>query len=342
MFLVLGMSNQDELDRIDKLIAQHSVNEICPEGQPADHRDRSKHFKYGEDTGKKGMSGGVVPTGYRCHRCGEATHFIADCPYEEGNKHHKIRQARGVPKSFLETVGEGTAGAFLSADGELVRMKVVNKEERLRITGKDSVDLSVRRYFGLSYSRVMEELVCPLCREFFNFPISITKCCGENYCKSCLTSHLDKTFTSADGSIAPRECPGCSKTGLLSSDYTTDKNFENLLQSVLGVSATAVTTSGTRGVYMRSQSSSRGGVVKKQRAEKINLEIENEIKIDNITKNTKFKNLISVRGGRQNPFFSESAKRLTEEEFEEWKNRFRESLEIVGQFEYFSKKFKKE
>ena len=325
--------NEDELSKIDAMIAQHS--EVF-EGAP--HLRYSRAVKYGEDQqGRSAPSGSAsVPQGnYRCHKCGETGHFIQDCPVgtEEG-KMGKVRQARGIPKTFLETVTEAEAaksgGAFVSAEGDLVVMKTASKEERLRLVGP-STDVELQRAFGKSWEEVKKAISCFLCSDVAKNPVS-TPCCGEVFCRQCILSHLDRTIISLDGSMEVRECPNCDRKGIVSSELVPDQALASLIGGRSSIN-----------VPMGLSSSSMGDNAfdRKKKQKKVgqgNVEVElgdsivpvsdlsNPASEETRARPVRHANTVLVPGGSKNPFFEKSPPLLSESEFRLWKSRFGRSL----------------
>lgn len=334
------VDDEDELSRIDAMIAQHSdVFEGVPQLR------YSRAVKYGEDEKQRSASGGsAVPHGnYRCHKCGEMGHFIQDCPAgtEEG-KLGKVRQARGIPKTFLETVTEAEAaksgGAFVSAEGDLVVMKTASKEERLRLVGS-SIDVDLQRAFGRkAWEEVKKSISCSLCGEVAKNPVA-PLCCGELFCRQCILTHLDRTIISLDESLEVRECPNCDKKGVVASDLVP----VNVLASILGKK--------TSGIEKGSGGGSRVGNIdsfeedrKKQKKFHGQFEVqlddyvtvpESAEKTDGQSQSQKSRimrhgNTVLVPGGTKNPFFEKEAPLLSKSEFSLWQERFREALRDAG------------
>ena len=315
-------SSEEELSKIDALIAQHSESLEGPQLR------YSRAVKYGEDQ-KKGPS--VPHGGYRCHKCGEAGHFIQDCPTDEG-KAGKVRQARGIPRTFLESVTEAEAaksgGAFVSAEGDLVVMKSASKEERLRLVGQ-SVDVELQRSFGKSWEAVKKAVSCFLCGSVARNPVS-TGCCGELFCRDCILSHLDRTVIAIDDDAM--ECPNCDRKNLSMADLVEDR----AVMAVVGQSASmAQPGGGVRAVlpHSKRQRFTKDAVGRT----KISVELEGDVgsapESDTAAgpRITRHANTVLVPGGQKNPFFQIGAPLMSEVEFETWKSDFKSALVRTGQ-----------
>ena len=317
----------DELSKIDALIAQHSVNEVFD--GPQLRFSASKQVRYGEQANKQA---GVPSGGYRCHRCGEQGHFIQDCPMDESQaRQAKTRQARGIPKTFLETVTEAQAakigGAFISADGDLVVMKSAGTEERLRMVGP-SIDVALQRYFGKPWEEFKTAISCFICQDIVKDPV-VTTCCGELFCRTCIMKHFDKVLIATDGG----ECPNCDHIGLSQVDLVTDRNVVALLAQVSGI---------TERETGRDSVMISGPVQAKK--QKVNTEMKIDVEMDSeqleqtttavippSTTRISLASSVIVRGGRSNPFFEKNGPILSEEEFRRWQKIFRETLIQSGQ-----------
>ena len=303
-------ATDEELSKIDALIAQHSVNEVF-EG-PQLRYSASKSIRYGEQS----KQASTVPHGgYRCHRCGDAGHFIQDCPQGTGeDKSGKVRQARGIPKTFLETVTEAEAaksgGAFVSAEGELVVLKTASTEERLRLVGPSS-DVAFQRFFGKCTDEAKRALGCFICESLVREP-TVTPCCGELFCRQCILKHLDRTFTSMDGSIAPLECPHCDRAGLTQTDLIPDRGTASLLAQVLGTGATAAVQAGLNTTAQHTQTHKRRRAAKSKLDVDVD-EVPSDVQAVSSSHARKRKpNTILVPGGNQNPFLDSNAPLLSE------------------------------
>lgn len=332
------MSNEEELSKIDALIAQHAVNEVFD--GPQLRYSAAKSVRYGEGLANQQATNNVPRGGYRCHRCGDAGHFIQDCPQGTGEESGKVRQARGLPKAFLQVVSEEEAakagsGAFISAEGQLVVLKSASVEERLRLVGPSN-DVAIQRFFGQAAADARAALTCFLCQDIVREP-TITPCCGELFCRQCLLKHLDRTFTSVDGSIAAMECPHCDRIGLNSIDLIPDRATGALLSQVLGTSVEGYHGS-SNDLSSRITSSSAKNP---RRVAQKNFEVDIEVNKstasvpisppDLKSRNRRHPNTVLVHGGHANPFFSNENKRLlSEEEFNTWKRLYREALIEAG------------
>lgn len=319
-------ATEEELSKIDALISQHTVSDVL-EGQ-------SSQFRFSSSS-RSAPSGG-----YRCHRCGEAGHFIQDCPQgdQSGQKSIagvKTRQARGIPKTFLESITEAEAakrglGAFVSAEGELVVMKGASTEERLRLVGP-SIDIALQRSFGGScWEQVKKCLYCYICQEVVKDPVIVT-CCGELFCRSCILRHLDKTITDFSKDSIVRGCPQCDKTGLNPhTDIVSDMAIASLLASFSGTTlseqkpivAHAREQLPTAPKRARMELDIDEGLTTGDQGTYSSRILSNQ---KNLTKNT-----ILVPGGSKNPFFSDAPDStqtlLSEPEFIKWKQLYRDAL----------------
>ncbi|XP_023967875.2 E3 ubiquitin-protein ligase TRIM39-like [Chrysemys picta bellii] len=59
--------------------------------------------------------------------------------------------------------------------------------------------------FAHPLKKLLEEVVCPICLDFFNDPVSID--CGHNFCRFCITEYYDKWEIEEEGVF----CPQCRK-----------------------------------------------------------------------------------------------------------------------------------
>lgn len=329
--LVFHIMSDEELSKIDALIAQHSVNEVFD--GPQLRYSAAKSVRYGEKaTSNKEAASNVPHGGYRCHRCGEAGHFITDCPQATGEEPAgKVRQARGLPKAFLQAVSEEEAakpgsGAFISADGNLVVLKSATVEERLRLVGPSS-EVAITRFFGNCATDAKTALACFICGELAREPTT-TPCCGELFCRQCILKHLDRTYTSVDGSVATLECPHCDRTGLNAFDLIPDKTTSQLLSQILGVEMATSTNTTLGGVSQ---------VTTKHRKVATGLDVEMTHTEDAIVNEKgsqsaikRHSNTVLISGGVTNPFFGDKSTILTEPEFEEWRKRYLQALLQAG------------
>ena len=313
-------NSEDELSRIDALIAQHSD---VFEGGP--QLRYSKNVRYGEDKKGQSSASSVPHGGYRCHKCGDAGHFIQDCPMntEEGRA-GKVRQARGIPRTFLESITEAEAakagGAFVSAEGGLVVMKSASKEERLRMVGP-SVDVELQRVFGKCWGDIREMVQCFLCAEAVKNPV-ITQCCGELFCKQCIVQHLDRRLM---------ECPNCELKDIVPASLVGDLS----MASVVGERALAQAPKpGAGKTRLRTIQPSRQQKTTSSTA-KLDIDLEDDIlgikrrvteKEKKTTVRRRKPNTVLVPGGSRNPFFEMGAKLMSESEYIKWQTLYREAL----------------
>jgi len=330
-------TTDEELSRIDAMIAQHSEVFDGPQLKFS----ASKQVKYGE-----GGSSSLPSGKYLCHRCGDPGHFIKDCPVDEATlRQKKSRQARGVPKAFLESISEEQAaklgvGAFLNSEGDLVVMKTAGKEERLRLVGP-SIDIGMQRYFGKAWEDCKRSaFMCFLCHDIVKDPV-VTNCCGELFCRQCILRHLDKTFTTVDSSISARECPNCDKVGVTPNDLIVDKTFVSMLNDITGTATISATTGSTGPTVRNTVDTKRqktGRTVAGTGKMKLDLEMDSDLvmggtgfldtqRAHELQANVRIShNSVLVPGGRKNPFFSENGRVFTEAEFETWKRLYKEAL----------------
>jgi hypothetical protein len=327
-------NKEDELSKIDALIAQHS--EVFDGGPQLRY---SKAVKYGTDQASASKGPAVPHGGYRCHRCGEAGHFIQDCPQgEDGRGGGKVRQARGIPKAFLETISEDQAakqgGAFVSSEGGLVVMKTASKEERLRLVGP-SIDVELQRSFGKPWEEIKTSISCFLCSQVVRVPVSST-CCGELFCKECILSHLERTVVAIDDDAL--ECPNCDKKNISANDLVPNRNIGSILAKLGG-------TSDQANADMRSFTSTKlpkqllsSSTTKKLKVSREELDIDigellakSEEQQEYVTRVKRHPHTILVSGGAKNPFFEVGAPLLNPHEFEAWKTAYRTALANVGQ-----------
>ncbi len=320
----------EELSKIDALIAQHAdVFDGVPQLR------YSRAVKYGTDQSTASKGPAVPHGGYRCHRCGEAGHFIQDCPVgEDGKGGSKVRQARGIPKAFLETISEAEAakagGAFMSAEGGLVVMKSATKEERLRLVGP-SIDVELQRSFGKPWEEIRKAISCFLCSQPVKYPMATT-CCGELFCKECILRHLDRTVIAVDDDAL--ECPNCDRKNLSSADLVPNKCINSIVAPLSASDQSELKSLST--IRLSRPVATSGAKKLKASREEFDIDIGDLLaKSDEqkthaqVTK--RHPNTVLVPGGPRNPFFEVGARLLTENEFEKWQAAYRSTLARVGQ-----------
>jgi len=344
-------STDEELSKIDAMIAQHS--EVFDGPQLRYSASRQVRYEGNAQPGTATNKAGVPQGNYRCHRCGEAGHFIQDCPVDEATlRQMKTRQARGVPRAFLESISEAEAaklghGAFLNADGELVVMKTASKEERLRLVGP-SIDIGLQRFFGRNWEECKKTLSCFLCQDVVKDPV-VTNCCGELFCRQCILRHFDKTFTTVDGTISARECPNCDRSGLAQSDLVVDKALVAMMHEITGTVASSVGGNVTKSTGSFMEPNKRMRTANQTAGNRMQLDVELDTDLlngvadarqdDRRTNIAIGKNSVLVPGGKLNPFFSKKGRVLKPEEFEKWKKLFKDALVHSGQGPLLSRRY---
>ena len=104
----------------------------------------------------------LPPHDYICFRCGQANHFIQDCPTNENELYEiKINKPTGIPKDFLTTTKQDGKGesVMVTSRGELVHTTARNEEW----------DLVSREII-----KIKEGYKCSVCKEVMFLPHSIS------------------------------------------------------------------------------------------------------------------------------------------------------------------------
>ncbi|KAJ2727050.1 Retinoblastoma-binding protein [Coemansia sp. Benny D115] len=149
---------------------------------------------------------GPPPANYVCFRCGQAGHWIYNCPTigqtgEGAGRHgHRIKRTTGIPKSFLQKVDiNDVDNALVTSDGTLVvaaaNEAAWNSAQRLARTGMAAAE-------SIDSSQIPETLRCGLCNGLAREAVT-TPCCKTVFCYACIEERLlapgDAHFT----------CPRC-------------------------------------------------------------------------------------------------------------------------------------
>eukprot|EP00850_Spirogloea_muscicola_P016930 SM000141S00874 [mRNA] locus=s141:150040:155595:- [translate_table: standard] len=150
---------------------------------------------YGRGSGGRGQQSGRMsapPVGYICHRCGQAGHYIQQCP-TNGDPAYDARRVKlpvGIPRTRLKADEEGT---YILPDGSVATMQPDEQSFRKEA----DVFLSMRP----QTLEVPPELQCPLCHRIFRDAVLIP-CCQYSFCDQCIRQEL----------ITKGRCPQCGST----------------------------------------------------------------------------------------------------------------------------------
>lgn len=97
----LSKSDASEEDKIRTMMAQS-----------AQEYDSSKFVR----TRHSGQ--GPLPPSYTCRRCGQAGHYIKQCPMNQGDP--SVKRSTGIPRSFMMPASADQRGALMTPSGEYV------------------------------------------------------------------------------------------------------------------------------------------------------------------------------------------------------------------------------
>ncbi|OMJ28893.1 putative RING finger protein [Smittium culicis] len=154
------------------------------------------------------------PDKYVCFRCGQAGHWIQECPtlnYDPNlgpapDNTKRVKRTTGIPKSFLQKVEKLEDGkhAMVTSDGTLVVATTNddpwNEAVRLSKTSmKANTELS-------STSNIPNELKCSICSNLVNNPL-LSPCCNSVFCAQCIEQYL---LSDSDTLSINKLCPVCS------------------------------------------------------------------------------------------------------------------------------------
>ena len=112
--------------------------------------------KFGDETRNVEVREAAIPDNYTCHRCGaRGQHFVVDCPTNADDNYFRRRYAAGIPREFLKPITEedlkyldSTDQVFVIEDNQLVVLRRVSDEEKIKKLGGESDDQRFQKYFG--------------------------------------------------------------------------------------------------------------------------------------------------------------------------------------------------
>ncbi|OMJ08829.1 putative RING finger protein [Smittium culicis] len=154
------------------------------------------------------------PDKYVCFRCGQAGHWIQECPtlnYDPNlgpapDNTKRVKRTTGIPKSFLQKVEKLEDGkhAMVTSDGTLVVATTNddpwNEAVRLNKTSmKANIELSLT-------SNIPNDLKCSICSNLVNNPL-LSPCCNSIFCAQCIEQYL---LSDSDSLSQNKLCPVCS------------------------------------------------------------------------------------------------------------------------------------
>mmetsp|Transcript_22372 Transcript_22372/g.22061 ORF Transcript_22372/g.22061 Transcript_22372/m.22061 type:complete len:196 (+) Transcript_22372:31-618(+) len=172
--------DESEIAAIDSLIAGHDISVVCPD-VPGSVDDSGRKIirpaiRYGERpeprrrvdddaSASSAQTKAVPPPHYRCHRCGEAGHYIYDCPTNDDPTYaskQKVKSARGVPRQFLrivtrEEAQDMTEDVYILPNGDYAVMKQVSDEEKSQTAASCGVTFSHRQHSAIDLEGVCRE-----------------------------------------------------------------------------------------------------------------------------------------------------------------------------------------
>ncbi|PHJ16187.1 zinc c3hc4 type (ring finger) protein [Cystoisospora suis] len=147
--------------------------------------------------------------------CGERGHHIRNCSRSNDPRHQKkVRPATGIPSSFLRDISVDDipkyAEVYIRKDGSFAVMKDAKQLSSLSYFSSD-LDTKIERHVGSS--DVAAHLKCPICHHLFSQPVA-TPCCGESFCRNCLTLAVDGRQLPGSSFSAKSTgcCPSCGKS----------------------------------------------------------------------------------------------------------------------------------
>ena len=318
------MSNEEELSKLDALIAQHDVSKALPEAERGPGGRRPPRFN--ADT---------PPPWYRCHRCGQNGHFVQSCPTltaEDQALLKNVKQARGIPRAFLQKATEedlkraGTGG-YLSATGELLMLRQATAEEKTRIVGETETQ-RLRKFFGDAQWEVQKELLtCGLCGTLFKEAV-VTPCCSSVCCKECLMKHLEKTFSilAEENTRKNRQCVNCPAIIQLD-QVIPDIRLQNLVAQILyGELAVLKTARAQQPVQQTADKEKEKPKKKKKIDIALSLGAEEE-DVELVQEPAaRFQGLVKVPAGPLNPFFAAEDRKMTKAQFDTWQKKYVDAL----------------
>ncbi|OLY78929.1 putative RING finger protein [Smittium mucronatum] len=182
------------------------------------------------------------PDKYVCFRCGQAGHWIQDCPTLNrdpstgsiADNVKRVKRTTGIPKSFLQKVEKLEDGkhAMVTNDGTLV-VATTNEDpwnEAVRLS-KTSVKANSELYKN---TQIPEDLKCTICSDLVTDAL-ISPCCKSIFCSSCIEKYL---LAETDPPTPNKICPICKKPDSflvyseLLPDVKTRLNVENFLKNL--------------------------------------------------------------------------------------------------------------
>ena len=306
---------QDELSRIDALIAQHDVNLSMPEAQAKQGYSAVPH--------REKRQAEVPPPWYKCHRCGGTGHFIQDCSVNEDHSILKqVRQARGIPRAFLQAATEedlknSGVGGYVSATGELLVMRQASAQDKARITGESEL-VRLKKAFGSEWDQMKSPLSCHICSDLAKNAV-VTACCATLFCRECLLKHLEKTFAVVEDGNRTRQCPSCPQAVQIES-IIPDIRTQNLIAQILHGENAILKTPGQQREFTTLVQPGKSQVTGKRK----NIEISMTGDEDEV--GASMLGLVRVPAGYLNPYLVPGRVFKSEQEFLTWQLAYQKGL----------------
>ncbi|KAK8947636.1 hypothetical protein KSP40_PGU005312 [Platanthera guangdongensis] len=207
---------------------------------PALDWNRHGHDSYGGGRGfGRGMGGrmmsnrgfgrGVLekktpPTGYICHRCKVAGHFIQHCP-TNGDPNYDIRRVKpptGIPRSMLMATPDGS---YALPSGAVAVLKPNEAAFEREIDGLPSTR---------SISDLPPEFHCPFCKEVMKDAVLTSKCCFRSFCDKCIRDYI----------IANSKCV-CGAANILADDLLPNKTLRETISRILESATSSTENAGS-------------------------------------------------------------------------------------------------
>ncbi|XP_026193793.1 uncharacterized RING finger protein P8B7.15c [Cyclospora cayetanensis] len=177
----------------------------------------------------------AVPPDYICHMCGEMGHHIKNCPKSaDAKQQKKIRPATGLPSSFLKDIDPSEIHkhqeVYIKKDGSFAILKT-GTIGGLSVLGS-SLDVRIQRHVGGA-----SHLKCGCCGALFRAP-TLTPCCGETFCRSCIILYMQQhpaaaasSSSSGAGGGLSGLCPGCN-TAIAAADLAANTVLQQSVDTV--------------------------------------------------------------------------------------------------------------